>query len=96
MFKIFSSPILFSVQDHFLCINTSSKDWTKHSFKIFSTFFFSPKNVFYRKSIHFLEVFVVKGIEESVQCSELGGVHYIEVQSQQKQSEGEGGEGCVH
>lgn len=34
--------------------------------------------------VHYIEVFLTVGTEKSVHCSELGGVHYIEVYLQQK------------
>ena len=34
--------------------------------------------------VHFIEVFSAEGTKKSVHCSELGGVHYIEVHLQQK------------
>ena len=34
--------------------------------------------------VHYAEVFCTEMIQKSVQCSELGGVHYVEVQLQQK------------
>ena len=37
-----------------------------------------------RVCVHYGEVFFVQGSKKSVQCSELGGVRLIEVQSQQK------------
>ena len=38
----------------------------------------------YCRRVHYIEVFFTEGIKKSVHCSELGGVHYIEVYLQQK------------
>jgi hypothetical protein len=34
--------------------------------------------------VHYTEVFFAEGTKKGVHCSELGGVHYIEVHLQQK------------
>ena len=44
--------------------------------------------------VHYIEVFSDEETKKSVQCSELGGVHYIEVCLQQKFVGGTGA--CVH
>jgi hypothetical protein len=36
------------------------------------------------RRVHYIEVFFAGGTRKSVHCSELGGVHYIEVYLQQK------------
>ena len=39
---------------------------------------------FMHTCVHYIEVFSAEGTKKSVHCSELGGVHYIEVYLQQK------------
>jgi hypothetical protein len=38
--------------------------------------------------VHYTEVFFAEGTKKGVYCSELGGVHYIEVHLQQKSTGG--------
>jgi hypothetical protein len=52
---------------------------------VFSFFFrFIHTHIFCCTCVHYIEVFFAEGTKKSVQCSELGGVHYIEVHLQQK------------
>jgi hypothetical protein len=59
----------------------TASECTIHSF-IFNCFIHA--RILYWTSIHYIEVFLNIGTKKSVQCSELGGVHYIEVNLQQK------------
>jgi hypothetical protein len=50
---------------------------------LFFSFFHTRTHTFYI-CVHYIEVFFAEGTKKSVHCSELGGVHYIEVRLQQK------------
>jgi len=50
----------------------------------FFSFFYRYTHICYCRRVHDIEVFFDEGIRKSVHCSELGGVHYIEVYLQQK------------
>ena len=62
----------------------------------FSGFFvhFTATHIFCFTCVHYIEVFFDEGTRKSVHCSEVGGVHYIEVYLQQKSIGGT--ERCVH
>ena len=62
------------------------------SFSFLSSF--SSTRLLHFTFVHYIEVFCDGGTKKSVQCSELGGVHYIEVCLQQKIVGGTGA--CVH
>ncbi len=52
------------------------------AFSFFSCFI--DMHIFSCTCVHYKEVFFDEGTRNSVHCSELGGVHYIEVCLQQK------------
>ena len=52
------------------------------------------QGIFRRFCVHYVEVSFDEGTKKSVQCSELGGVHYTDGRSQQKSVGGT--RGCVH
>ncbi len=59
----------------------SASECTIHSF-IFNCFI--QARILYWTCVHYIEVFPNIGTRKSVHCSELAGVHYIEVNLQQK------------
>ena len=59
----------------------TASECTIHSF-IFNCFIHA--RILYWTCVHYIEVFLNIGTKKSVHCSELGGVHYIEVNLQQK------------
>ena len=73
----------------FLCVPAMNRPPTNSpSILLESTlcflFFYTHMRICYCRRVHYIEVFFTEGIKKSVHCSELGGVHYIEVHLQQK------------
>ncbi len=62
-------------------VAVTASECTIHSF-ILNCFIHA--RILYWKCVHYIEVFLNIGTKKSVHCSELGGVHYIEVDLQQK------------
>ena len=60
----------------------TASECTIHSFIIFDCFIHI--RILFCACVHYIEVFSTLGPKKSVHCSELGGVHYIEFNLQQK------------
>ncbi len=78
----------FHTCDEFSCDEWPSMSWPIAALKctLYSLFscLVSYTRILYCAYVHYIEVFFVAGTKKSVHCSELGGVHYIEVYLQQK------------
>jgi len=63
-------------------------DWptiaSQCSLRIFFLFFHARTRIYFCTRVHYAEVFFAEGTKKSVHCSELGGVHYVEVHLQPK------------